>query len=44
MQFLNYDWPANILSGLNFQGKEYQLMSLDGVCATSTGPTGHETT
>jgi len=43
MQLLNFDWPANILAGLNFRAQEIRLMSPDGVCAISAGPVGHET-
>jgi len=37
MQFVDFDWPANILAGLNFRAQENRLMSPDGLCA------GHET-
>jgi len=43
MQLLNFNWPANILAGLNFRAQENGLMSPDGVCAISAGPAGHET-
>ena len=35
MQFLDSDWPANILAGVHFQTQENGLMSPDGVCAIS---------
>jgi len=38
MQFLDFDWPANILAELNFRAQENRLMSPDGVYAVSTGP------
>ena len=44
MQLPNSDWPANILAGTHFQTQENGLMSPDGVCTASVGPTGHETT
>ena len=42
MQFLDSDWPANILAELNFQDQENHQNSPDDVCAISTGPAGHK--
>ena len=42
-QFLDSDWPANILAGLHFRAQENGLMSPDSVCAISAGLAGHET-
>ena len=44
MQFLNSDWLANILAGLNCSAQENGLMSPDGVCTINAGPAGHKTT
>ena len=33
MQFLDSDWPANILVGSYFRAQETQASSPDGVCA-----------
>ena len=33
VQFLNSDWPANILAGSHFQAQETQALSPDGIYA-----------
>ena len=43
MQLLDSDWSANILADAHFRTQESGLMSLDGGCAISVGPAGHET-
>ena len=40
MQFVDSDWPANILAGSHFRAQETQALSPDGVCGLARARLG----